>query len=219
VALALFDFDKTLIATNSGSLFIRSELRAGHINGWQAFRAMAWMAQYHLGFVALESAVARAISSLEGSTEHALRERSTAFYEREVKGLYRPRALEVLEGHRAAGDALVLLTASSSYVSDLVARDLRLAAVLCNRFEVDGGGIYTGRTVGGLCFGAGKLAHAQAYADAQGQTLSDAAFYTDSFSDLPVMLAVGRPVAVNPDQRLRREAVRRGWEIVDWSLP
>jgi len=49
--------------------------------------------------------------------------------------------------------------------------------------------------------------------------LSDCAFYTDSFSDVPVLEAVGQPVAVNPDPRLRRRANKRGWRIVDWGTP
>ena len=100
-----------------------------------------------------------------------------------------------------------------------MAQDLGLDAILCNRFEVDDAGRYTGRPLGPLCYGDGKLSHAEGYAKAQGAALSDCAFYTDSFADIPVMRVVGRPVAVNPDMRLRREAVSRGWEIVDWGVP
>ena len=53
--------------------------------------------------------------------------------------------------------------------------------------------------------------------EASGVDLSRCTFYTDSMSDLPVLEAVGRPVAVHPDPRLRREASRRGWEIADWQ--
>ena len=37
--------------------------------------------------------------------------------------------------------------------------------------------------------------------------------------DLPGTEVVGQPVAVNPDGRLRREASRRGWPVVDWGTP
>src|SRR5262249_50238053 len=94
-----------------------------------------------------------------------------------------------------------------------------LDEVLCNRFEVDGQGVYTGRVSGALCFGLGKLAHARTFAQRAGMRLSDASFYTDSYAGLPVLEAVGRPVAVNPDGRLRHEAMRRRWEVVDWGVP
>ncbi len=219
MSIAYFDFDRTLIATNSGALWVRRELRHGHITPLQAVRAGAWLLRYQLGFAALEDAVKRAIASLIGSKERDLRERTALFYESQIRPLYRPGARRALDDHRRAGDRLVLLTSSSLYLSELVARELRLDAVLCNRFEVDEGGLHTGRTVGTLCFGRGKLQHAQEFAKEQGVRLSDCAFYTDSFADLPVLEAVGRPVAVNPDRRLRRLALKRGWETVDWGKP
>jgi phosphoserine phosphatase len=146
-------------------------------------------------------------------------ERTTAFYEEQVRPLYRPGALRALEEHRGAGDRLVLLTSSSGYLSELVARDLRLDAILCNRFEVDPQGLHTGRPLGEVCFGPGKRTHAERYSQEAGVPLSACAFYTDSYSDLSVMQVVGRPVAVHPDYRLRREALRRGWPVVDWGVP
>jgi HAD superfamily hydrolase (TIGR01490 family) len=221
VAVAFFDLDKTLIAVNSGTLWIRRELALKHITRLQALRAAAWLARYHLGFVSMEDALLRAIRQLAGTRAAPIVERTGTFYAEQVRALYRPGALEALERHRRAGDACVLLTSSSGYLSELVARDLRLDAVLCNRFEVNAEGLHTGRALGGLCFGSGKLVHAEAYLREHHAALGlqDCAFYTDSYSDLPVLAAVGRPVAVNPDPRLRREALRRGWPVVDWGRP
>jgi phosphoserine phosphatase len=100
-----------------------------------------------------------------------------------------------------------------------VQQELSLDGLLCNRLEVDAAGFHTGRTVGPICFGAGKLEHARAEADAHGVKLADCSFFTDSFADLPVMEHVGRAVAVNPDPRLSRFAKKRGWEVVDWGKP
>lgn len=219
MAIAFFDFDKTLISSNSGALWLRSEIKLGHITPLQAVRAATWLMRYQLGFAALDDAMLRAIATLAGSGERDLRERTEAFYESKVRALYRPGARQKVEDHRRSGDELVLLTSSSLYMSELVARELRLDAVLCNTFEVDESGRHTGRTVGTLCFGTGKLLHAERFASARGVRLSDCAFYTDSFADLPVLEAVGKPVAVNPDRRLRWIAKRRGWELVDWGRP
>ncbi|HME91244.1 MAG TPA: haloacid dehalogenase-like hydrolase, partial [Myxococcaceae bacterium] len=89
----------------------------------------------------------------------------------------------------------------------------------CNRFEVDQRGLHTGRSIGALCFGAGKLQYASDFARGQGARLEDSVFYTDSYADRPLLEAVGRPVAVNPDRRLRRLATRRNWELLDWGTP
>ena len=86
-------------------------------------------------------------------------------------------------------------------------------------FEVGADGCYTGRLAGTLCYGPGKLEQASRFAAERGETLAASAFYTDSASDLPVLEAVGAPVAVNPDPRLRRVASKRGWPVVDWGEP
>jgi HAD superfamily hydrolase (TIGR01490 family) len=219
MGVAFFDLDKTLLSVNSAALWVRRELALGHLTRLQALRASLWIARYHLGLVSMQDAVLVAIAQLAGTPVQPLLERTTAFYEELVRPLYRPGALRALEEHRSAGEKLVLLTSSSGYLSELVARDLRLDAILCNRFEVDSQGRHTGRPVGEVCFGPGKRTHAERYASEVGVPLSACTFYTDSYSDLPVMEVVGRPVAVHPDHRLRREALRRGWPVVDWGVP
>jgi phosphoserine phosphatase len=105
----------------------------------------------------------------------------------------------------------VLLTSSSSYLSEAVA-----ATALARRLAVQplrGGrrtGRYTAGPAGPLCYGPGKVEVARAFAQARGVSLAQCAFYSDSASDLPMLEAVGRPVAVNPDPRLRRVALGAG---------
>ena len=71
----------------------------------------------------------------------------------------------------------------------------------------------TGEVFDPPCYGAGKIVWAQRYADEHGARLSDAYLYTDSHSDRPLLEAVGHPIAVNPDARLKRLAQKRGWPI------
>lgn len=219
VAVAFFDLDLTLLSVNSAVLWVQSERALGHVSWWQTARAASWLVRYRLGFAAMGDAIREAIATLRGVPESDMRARTATFYERRVKGAFRPGGLEALHAHRAAGDRCVLLTSSSSYLSELVAKELALDGIICNRFEVDERGLHTGRSLGVLCYGTGKLEGAEAYARDAGLALSTCSFYTDSFSDLPVLQAVGTPVAVNPDQRLRRAARRHGWPVVDWGRP
>jgi len=215
--VAFFDLDKTLISRNSATLWIRFELAAGRVTRWQALQALLYIVRYSLGAADMEEAIRRSVAVIAGQSEAALRERARAFYTELVRPLYRPGARGAVAAHRTAGDRLVLLTSSSNYVSELVCADLELDDYLCNRLEVDADGCYTGRPIEPLCFGAGKAAVAASYLERLGLTLRDAAFYTDSISDLPMLDAVGRPVAAHPDPRLRRLALQRGWEMVDWG--
>ena len=215
--VAFFDLDKTLISRNSATLWIRFELAAGRVTRWQALHALTYVVRYSLGAVDMEDAIRRSVASIAGQPEAELRERALRFYDALVRPIYRPGAAAAIAAHRAAGDRLVLLTSSSNYVSELVCRDLELDDYLCNRFEVDADGRYTGRPIEPLCFGSGKVELAARHAERSQLSLADAVFYTDSISDLPMLEAVGRPVAVHPDPRLRRAARQRGWEIVEWG--
>lgn len=216
MAIAFFDLDKTLLAVNSGSLWLRSEYRRGMITKRMVLRATLWIARYHLGTVNLESAVLEAMSTLQGDAEADLRARTNHFYARDIARTYRPGGLDAVRHHRARGDRVVMLTSTTQYLAEAVHQDVPMDALLCNRVEVVNG-VFTGKPSGPLCFGTGKLLHAREYAQAHGEDLADASFYTDSMSDVSVLEHVGRPVIVHPDPRLKRHATKRGWPIVDWG--
>jgi HAD superfamily hydrolase (TIGR01490 family) len=217
VTLAFFDLDRTLISKNSGAMWLLKEIRERRLTTADTARGLFGLLRYSLGYVELEALVLLAISRLQGAAEAELRRRIVDFYHQEVVSLYRPRAREVLAQHRDRGDRVVLLTSASLYLSELVSAELGLDDVLCTRFEVDAAGLFSGRPHGDICFGRGKLVHARAYAERAGTTLERATFYTDSLADLPVLEVVGRPVAVNPDPRLKRIAVARRWPVEDWG--
>ena len=216
-AIAFFDLDKTLLSANSGSLWIKYELRGRQIGVRQAAKGAFWLVGYHLGYTDIQPVLRDAIRTLRDKREVDIRARTEHFWDTEIRSLMRPGARPALKRHRDVGDRLVLLTTSSNYLSDPVKRELGLDDYLCNRFEVRPDGCFTGEPAGTLCYGEGKLTLARAYAAARGVELRDCTFYTDSVSDLPVLEAVGRPVAVHPDPRLRRLARTRGWAIEDWG--
>ena len=55
------------------------------------------------------------------------------------------------------------------------------------------------------------------YADAEGLSLVESVAYADSASDLPMLEAVGHPVAVNPETKLAAIARKRGWHVEHWA--
>lgn len=218
MAIAFFDLDRTLLDLNSGGAWIRYERAHGNLSLADVARASGWLLRYHLGFADLDAALRLAIGRLAGQTEASLTARTLDFYDRHIAHRVRPGAREALARHRAAGDRLALLTTSSIYLSRPVGVDLGLDDLLCNRFGVDQAGRFTGQPIEPMCFGHGKLEHARALAEAHGVELSACSFYTDSIADLPVLEAVGQPVVVHPDPRLRRIAQARGWRQEDWGV-
>jgi len=218
VAIAFFDLDRTLLDVNSASFWIKRELRLGYLTMQQALVAGWWVMKYQLGVAELSDVLYQAIAALEGVPEENIERRSRAMWDEDLAHRIRKGAVTTVGRHREAGDELVLLTSSSPYVSRPAVEALGLDDFLCNRFEVKDG-VFTGKADGPLCYGAGKITHAEAYAKARGVELADCAFYTDSYSDLPMLEKVGTPVVVDPDPRLAREAKRRRWPIVDWDAP
>ena len=81
---------------------------------------------------------------------------------------------------------------------------------------MDENGLLTGDLDGPLCYGDGKVIRAEQWAEEAGVDLDVSYFYSDSYSDIPMLERVGHPRVVNPDFRLRRIAKKKGWPILDW---
>jgi HAD superfamily hydrolase (TIGR01490 family) len=122
---------------------------------------------------------------------------------------------ELAQRHLDAGQRVWLVTATPVELAEILARRLGLTGALGTVAEsVDG--VYTGRLAGGLLHGPAKPAAIAALARREGLDLARCAAYSDSSNDLPMLLLVGHPHAVNPDGALRAEARRRGWPVHDF---
>ena len=213
-----FDLDKTLLDVNSGSQWLRHEFKAGRVSVWQVVQALVWLMFYHFFGADMTKPLKLAMKTLKGLPESLIVERSNGFYQKHMVGHLRPGARKVLDEHRAQGHKLVLLTSSSVYLARIVSEELKLDGYLATSLGVDDSGCLTGEPGDTICFGSGKVVLAKQYLAQHGGSLEDSVFYTDSYTDLPMMEVVGRAVAVNPDPKLGKEASRRGWEIYDWGL-
>ncbi len=118
--------------------------------------------------------------------------------------------------HRARGDVVAIVTGATPYMTRPLARHLAIDHIVTSELELGPDGCFTGRLVEPLCYGDGKLARARDLAARLGFRLEDATFYSDSYTDLPLLEVVRTPVVVNPDPRLRRIARRRGWRVERW---
>lgn len=214
-AAAFFDLDGTLLAANTAALWVRRERRAGRMRRRELARAALFFASYRLGLLDIDAAFREALKTVRGAPEEDLRRSTHDWYGDEVAARAAPGAFAAVEQHRAAGDLLVLCTSSSLYASEKARDQFGLHEILCTRYEVEAGR-FTGDVVRPLCFGPGKVLHAEELATRAGIDLAQSAFYTDSITDLPLLERVGRPYIVNPDPRLRVTARRRGWPVLDW---
>ena len=108
------------------------------------------------------------------------------------------------------------MSAAPQEIVEPLAHSLGMTSGIGTRSDVVDG-VYTGELDGPFCYGEGKVQAMREIADWQGYDLSQCYAYSDSASDLPMLEAVGHPVAVNPDGKLERHARRHGWPIVIFS--
>lgn len=214
---AFFDLDRTLIGVNSGFLYALYEYRRGEISTLRFLQASVWLGLYHLSMIDIESAFATAVRHYRGERAEDLFELTAEFFEEEVVSSIQPGARKALRKHRRRDHPLVLLTASSPYMSRLAAKTWDLDDWICNRFPTDDEGRLHGTFERPICYGEGKVYRARHWAQQHDVDLDASYFYTDSYSDLPMLEQVGHPRVVNPDPRLRHAAQDRGWPIEDWS--
>jgi HAD superfamily hydrolase (TIGR01490 family) len=215
---AFFDLDKTLITGSSAIEFARASYEAGMLSRRQLAR----------------DAVANVRFRLQGSTDEAtdaLRDRIFASIKdtrvidlqrlgpRVLAGLLPrvyPEMLKVAYEHQDAGRPVYIATAASHEMAELMAHVLVFDGGIGARSEVLDGR-YTGRPEGPFTYREGKAEAIRALADAEGLDLSESYAYSDSESDLPMLRAVGHPVAVNPDKELFRIARAEGWDVLTFD--
>lgn len=215
---AFFDIDHTVLEINSGSKWIGYMWRTRQMGVVEVARALTWLAQYRFGLLDYDAMASRVLAGYAGREVEPLAEEIRVWFRDEVAWAICTEARAKIEQHRAAGDVLVLLTSATQFLTQPVAEVLSIEHMLCTRIEVDDGR-FTGEFRRPACYGAGKVGHAEAFAAANGVDLRASYFYSDSYSDLPMLERVGQPRVVNPDPRLRRLARSRGWSIETWTAP
>src|SRR5205823_4249451 len=127
-------------------------------------------------------------------------------------------ALDLMDLHRALGRTVFIVSSSSEEVVRPLAERLGRVDVIATRAKVDSEGRYTGE-LEFYAYGENKAVAIREVAAREGIDLTLSYAYSDSVTDLPMLEAVGHPVAVNPDRDLRREAERRGWQIRYFRRP
>jgi HAD superfamily hydrolase (TIGR01490 family) len=128
----------------------------------------------------------------------------------------RPEAQRLVDLHRHAGRATFIVSASPVELVQPLAQALGMSAGIGTRSEIVDG-VYSGELAGPFCYGEGKVEAIAELARWEGLDLGQCYAYSDSASDLPMLRAVGHPVAVNPDGRLERIAHDQGWPVVVFS--
>ena len=214
MALALFDLDNTLLAGDSDYLWGMFLVGLGVVDREHYERENErFYREYREGRLDIQEFLHFSLRIL---SEHPLPQLAAwrqEFLTRCIDPIILPAGRALIDRHRERGDTLLIITATNAFVTAPIAARLGVPHLLASEPELHEGR-YTGRLSGVPCFQAGKVTRLEAWLQAQGETLRDSTFYSDSHNDLPLLERVDHPVAVDPDATLRDHATARGWPVI-----
>jgi HAD superfamily hydrolase (TIGR01490 family) len=213
--LALFDLDHTLIDGDSDELWCAHLGRRGLLAPGFAERSAALMAGYRDGRVDPLAFCEFHVATLAGRRAADWAPLLAEFLREAIEPRIKAGAAALVEPHR--DDAwLVMTTATNRVVAAPTAQRLGFEHLIATECDTDADGVLTGRVRGTPNLRAGKLERLHGWLAARGGALGDfdSCAYSDSINDLPLLEAVTRPVAVDPDARLAAVAAERGWPVL-----
>lgn len=216
--LTLFDLDHTLLDGDSDQLWCEFLMDRGVLPRDPFEAQNRQMARdYAAGAVSAQAFCDFYIGTLAGRSAAEWQALRAEFMDTRVAPRIGGRARALVDQHREAGDRLVLTTATCRFLSELSAQSLGFADLIATECETDAAGRFTGRSQGVLNMREGKVQRLHDWLAAQRLALAgcESLLYSDSINDLPLLSAVQRAVAVNPDAKLAAVAAERGWPVIE----
>nr|WP_038573528.1 HAD family hydrolase [Corynebacterium doosanense] len=217
---AFFDLDKTIIATSSAFAYGREFMHNGLISHAEAVQMSLAKASYVMvgqsseQMDATRDHLAALVSGWE--VEEVLRIADEALHHVVTPAIY-SEARELIRFHRSAGHDIVIVSASASQLVRPIAEELGIDDIVATELEIVDGH-FTGEILTYLK-GPAKPEAMMKLAAERGYDMESSYAYSDSATDIPMLEAVGNPVAVNPDRAMKKAALEKGWEIRTFKDP
>jgi HAD superfamily hydrolase (TIGR01490 family) len=208
----LFDVDYTLVRKSTTWYFIREALADRVIRMRDIWRLPFEFIRYKLG-LANTGFIEEGVKRLAGIDRELLEKTAEACFEKRLKPAIYAEGAALIAALKKQGTEVIFATSSFHTLIRPLEKFFGISGSIASTLEFENGRT-SGRLVGRAFFGAYKKEAAEAWAKKRGLGLKDIRFYSDSYTDLPLLEACGSPVAVNPDRFLTRTARKKGWEIL-----
>ncbi len=213
--LALFDLDNTLLAGDSDYAWGEFLVHENKVDpDHYAQMNTRFYEDYQQGKLDIHQYLRFALAPLAALEPQELVELHRKFMDEVISKMWLPAAEALVEKHRAAGDQLMIITATNRFIVEPICHRFGISEVIATEPEQIEGR-YTGQVAGVPSYQQGKVTRLQSWLEEKGETLVGSCFYSDSINDLPLLKAVEKPVAVNPDKLLLAEARQRDWPVLD----
>jgi HAD superfamily hydrolase (TIGR01490 family) len=215
--LALFDLDHTLLSGDSdyewGNFLIEK-----HVLERESYAARNdhFFGQYKAGRLDIHEFLDFQLAPLATQPRAQLDEWLGEFMRTKVRPMIRKKGQDLVQRHLRQGHLCAIVTSTNAFITAPIAREFGIEHLLATELEVRDGK-FTGKPSGTPSFRLGKVTRLAEWLGERGQTLASFSaswFYSDSLNDLPLLERVTHPVAVDPDETLRSEALSRGWTII-----
>jgi HAD superfamily hydrolase (TIGR01490 family) len=215
--LALFDLDNTLLSGDSDYEWAQFLIEEGVLDrGRYEAENQRFYDQYKAGKLDIFEFLDFQLAPLARYPRDRLERWHAEFMESKIRPIIRDKGRSLLRRHQEEGSLCAIITSTNVFVTRPIARELGIAHLLATEIEeIDGR--FTGRARGTPCFREGKIECLNQWLLGQDRTVqsfSASWFYSDSLNDLPLLERVTHPVAVDPDDVLRRTALERGWDVI-----
>ncbi len=215
---AFFDLDRTLLRRSSVLALAGSFRERGLISRTHLAKAALWQLLFvarGVGAETVRSAAEDGMRFLKGFSVEEMRTLVGDAMEPVLRPLVYAEPLQLVQQHRDRGDRVYVVSATLQEIVEHIADDLGFDGAIGSTCEIVDG-VYTGRSLR-AAHGAGKAEAVRELAAAEGFDLAACTAYSDSHTDLPFLEAVGHPVVVNADRKLRAVARERGWPMLEFS--
>jgi HAD superfamily hydrolase (TIGR01490 family) len=218
---AFFDLDKTIIAKSSVLAFGRPFYREGLLSKRAIVRSIYGQVVFMMLGAdenKMEKLRTAMLAMIRGWNQHHVSEIVRETLGEVVVPIIFAEALDLITAHQAAGRYVVIVSSAPEEVVRPMGEYLGVDDVIATRAEVDELGDYTGE-LAFYGYGPNKAEAMRDLAAREGISLPHSYAYSDSATDVPMLRAVGNPVAVNPDKELARVAKTEGWEVRKFARP
>ena len=214
MGLAIFDLDNTLLAGDSDYLWGQFLVDRNIVKKDLYEEANAkFYEDYKNGTLDIQEYLEFALKPLAQNDTSTLVMLHHEFMEECILPIILPKAKDLIEKHREAGDELLVITATNRFITGPIVKHLGIDNILATEPEMIAGQ-YTGKYVGTPTFQDGKVKAYHEWLDQQDHTFDETYFYSDSINDLPLLEMVDHPIAVDADEKLTAAAAVKGWKSI-----
>ncbi len=212
--LAIFDLDNTLLGGDSDYLWGKFLIDKSLVDPVLYEREnQRFYDEYKAGTLDIYDFLEFSLAPLSKHSLETLSDLHHEFMQSKINSIWLKKAEILINKHRKNNDFLLIITATNHFVTAPIAKKLGVDDIIATMPEQKNNR-YTGKVSGTPCFQDGKVKRLSEWLQKNNYSLEGSHFYSDSINDLALLLKVTHPIAVDPDEQLKKYAEEHDWPII-----